>query len=103
MLSTTERIPAAPASAQMGGSAIVWTFVNVMSHEPGFRSTNPKTPWRPGFVPVDALAHDTDEIGGSGARADMSVPSRASAGEVAEARPRRSGSGGSSPESRRAR
>ena len=77
MLSTTDRIPAAPASAQTGGSAIVWTFVNVMSHEPGFRSTNPKTPWRPGFVPVDALAHDTDEIGGSGARADMSVPSRA--------------------------
>jgi hypothetical protein len=50
-----------------------------MSHEPGFRSTKPKTPWRPGFVPVEALAQDTDEIGGSGARADMSVPSRASA------------------------
>ena len=48
--------------------------MNVMSHVPGLRSTNPKTPWRPGFVPVDALAHDTDEIGGSGARADISVP-----------------------------
>ena len=77
MLTTTERMPAAPASAHTCGSAIVWTFVKVMSHESRFRSTNPKTPWRPGFVPVEALAHDTDEIGGRGARADMSVPSRA--------------------------
>ena len=96
-------MPAAPASAHTGGSAIVWTFVNVMSHEPGFRSTNPKTPWRPGFVPVEALAHDTDEIGGSGRARRHERPLAGQAGEVGEARPRRSGSGGSSPESRRAR
>ncbi len=74
MLTTTERIPARAARTHTCGSVIVKTFVNVMSHVPGLRSTNPKTPWRPGFVPVDALAHETDEIGGSGARADISVP-----------------------------
>ena len=61
------------------------TFVNVISHVPGLRSTNPNTPWRPGFVPVDALAHDTDEIGGSGARADISVPCASQLGEVRQA------------------
>ena len=92
MFTTTERSPARAAVTHTCGSAIVNTFVNVMSHVPGLRSTNPNTPWRPGLTPVEALAHDTDEIGGSGARADMSVPCRdssASAGSAPSAMRRR--------------
>ena len=84
-LITIERIPARAACCQTAGSRIVITLVNVISQVCGLRSTNPKTPWRPGLVPVEADAHDTDEIGGSGAHDDNSSPCSASAARLGNA------------------
>ena len=56
ILTTSDFRPARPASSHAVGVSIDPDVVNVRSYESGSRSTNPNTPWRPGFWPVVALA-----------------------------------------------